>query len=56
MIWFHLVIALLVAEGGIVLLAPGFVKRVVDACPPNALRVAGAAEIAFAVIVAALAT
>ena len=51
---FHLLIALILAEGTICLLFPGFVKRVVELSPPEALRIAGAVEIAVAALIVAL--
>jgi len=47
----YLVVGLLLAEGALCALFPDFVKRLIEETPPQALRIAGAVEVAFAVVV-----
>ena len=51
---FYLLVALILAEGLICAVFPRVVKNIVDLASPQALRIAGAVEVAFAVIVVAL--
>lgn len=51
---FYLVVGLILAEGALCALFPDVVKRVIEELPPQALRIAGGVEIAFAIVVAAV--